>query len=141
MRRGNVRVIENRPAVLNDPRNGHEVEDLAVVHYMAIREVHLHASERSQPLKYHHKGKTPHLHVKSQPLEYLHLRYTNRLLDSPPNARMRRRHNESLPLLGRPREIRHVWGIRAKRATDVLCPVKNDQVRRKEGFQSCRCFA
>lgn len=40
-RLGHSRVIQDCPAVLNDPRHGNEVEDLAVVDNVAIRQAHL----------------------------------------------------------------------------------------------------
>lgn len=38
---GDSRVVQDCPAVLNDPRHGNEVKYLAVVDNVAIRQVHL----------------------------------------------------------------------------------------------------
>jgi hypothetical protein len=41
MSKGDSRIVQDSPAMLNNSGNGNQVQNLTVVHHMAIREVHL----------------------------------------------------------------------------------------------------
>lgn len=51
IRSWDVRIIQNRPTMLHDSRNGRQIQDLAIIHNMAIRQIHLLPQRpRSAPL-------------------------------------------------------------------------------------------